>query len=556
MEEETRMVAARVEEMTDAQAQSGLIERTAASVPRMISMPNPKKGDEARRVELVQKEQEDQVSIGNPIFLVSARMSKEWNELGLPRSWEAQLMATPQHKRPEKLANWMREWAGKFLDGKAAAKEVFKHLFWASEFGDIWGGPVWVDLKQEGCSERLKERLQNIKTVMEADLAASMAAAVDGAQASSGSQDPSPPPPPGGPASPGDTVSLASLVAHRGPTLAGAQAQPTPMMFIGVPAANPQVQAAEHLWGVTLDLKVLMEWRNHPSRRVVGPGGEAVPAPFSRHWVCSATLSQGQVLDKLKAYFEDVRGQAALVWFAGHGSGEGGGSAMEDVARSGDWCLSDGQLTLVDVVGLWADFDKKIPVTDKDYRRGSLTIVSDCCYSGCWPTTAAWHYSEMRGFGGPKSEGVKKTDPSDKCEYWERVCIQSSTGRREPVEDAVFAPGFVQLQLDPTEPAMSPLEGFQRFARRTMRVETDPEGKKKENAKPKMQLPASPIFWAGARHLELRSGDEAFQVTTQPAMMAGVKVAVVGGVPLKFMGNMARAPGKGFEHSNDLKNMR
>ncbi len=103
---------------------------------------------------------------------------------------------------------------------------------------------------------------------------------------------------------------------------------------------------------------------------------------------------------------------------------------MEDVARSGDWCLADGQLTLVDVGGLWADFDKKIPKGHPDYRRGSLTIVTDCCYSGCWPTTAAWHYAEMRGFGGPGSEAVKKTDPSDKCEFWERVCAQSSTGRR------------------------------------------------------------------------------------------------------------------------------
>ena len=53
-----------------------------------------------------------------------------------------------------------------------------------------------------------------------------------------------------------------------------------------------------------------------------------------------------------------------------------------------------------------------------------------------------------------------------------------------------------------------------------------------------------------------RTGAESLEVSDQPAMMHGVRVGCIGGQPIKYMGNMARAPDPGFEHTNDLKNMR
>ena len=45
-------------------------------------------------------------------------------------------------------------------------------------------------------------------------------------------------------------------------------------------------------------------------------------------------------------------------------------------------------------------------------------------------------------------------------------------------------------------------------------------------------------------------------VAAQPDLMKTVRAPTIGGVPSKFMGKMARAPNKGWAHTNDLRNTR
>ena len=42
--------------------------------------------------------------------------------------------------------------------------------------------------------------------------------------------------------------------------------------------------------------------------------------------------------------------------------------------------------------------------------------------------------------------------------------------------DALFAPGFVQLQLDPADPPIGPTDGFEKCAKKVLRVPTDAFG--------------------------------------------------------------------------------
>ena len=106
--------------------------------------------------------------------------------------------------------------------------------------------------------------------------------------------------------------------------------------------------------------------------------------------------------------------EAARLWYAGHGDARG------------DWCLDDGKVSYLDVITGWQKIDEEIPKGTKNYRKGTLTIVADCCHSGQWALDAAWHYAEMRGRGGGDGKGVKQKDPEGVFEYLERILVQAA----------------------------------------------------------------------------------------------------------------------------------
>ena len=170
----------------------------------------------------------------------------------------------------------------------------------------------------------------------------------------------------------------------------------TPLMFVGVPAPDPNCPRQIHLEGVALDAKWIYDLRHHARvRNAVGGASSCgtAAAPMSAYYMISGSPKMVEFFGKTIAYFRSVQGEAALLSYAGHGDARG------------DWCLDDGKVSYLDVITGWQKIDEEIPKGTKNYRKGTLTIVADCCHSGQWALDAAWHYAEMRGRGGgPRGE--------------------------------------------------------------------------------------------------------------------------------------------------------
>ena len=105
----------------------------------------------------------------------------------------------------------------------------------------------------------------------------------------------------------------------------------------------------------------------------------------------------------------------------------------------------------------WVRVERTVKPGSAPYRRGSLYLVSDACYSGCWARALVWMYVELRGFGSARDAEVKRTDPRDQWEPISRIMIQTSCGMRVQVADGMFAPLWVAAQLDPGQGLGRPL---------------------------------------------------------------------------------------------------
>ena len=87
-----------------------------------------------------------------------------------------------------------------------------------------------------------------------------------------------------------------------------------------------------------------------------------------------------------------------MTWMAGHGQGRSSVAGLPG-AYSGDFCCVDGKVRLADLVGIWKDVDKNHNYP-RGAKKGSLTIITDVCYSGSWCEQQAWNTATLRGLGG------------------------------------------------------------------------------------------------------------------------------------------------------------
>uniref|UniRef100_A0A1X7U1P3 Uncharacterized protein n=1 Tax=Amphimedon queenslandica TaxID=400682 RepID=A0A1X7U1P3_AMPQE len=73
--------------------------------------------------------------------------------------------------------------------------------------------------------------------------------------------------------------------------------------------------------------------------------------------------SRQDYIDKIKSIFDTKKHEGAVIWYTGHGE-----------KGTGNWCFNDGIISFDDIFNLYRSH----------YMGSSLTIVSDCSYSGQW----------------------------------------------------------------------------------------------------------------------------------------------------------------------------
>ncbi|XP_019856607.1 PREDICTED: uncharacterized protein LOC109585103 [Amphimedon queenslandica] len=84
---------------------------------------------------------------------------------------------------------------------------------------------------------------------------------------------------------------------------------------------------------------------------------------FLSHGFPGEEKSRQDYIDMIKALFYSKKHKGAVIWYTGHGE-----------RGTGNWCFKDGIISFDDIFNLYCSH----------YMGSSLTIVSDCSYSGQW----------------------------------------------------------------------------------------------------------------------------------------------------------------------------